>query len=82
MSGSNLPDQPFFAAQLKRLKVGRGRRFSSTTQKSLVTDLRRILTQQYVASAGQIATRITEPTKSAMAAADLVEDFARLKRIG
>ena len=77
-----LPDQPFFAAQLKRLKVGRGRRFSTTTQKTLVADLRRILTQQYVASAGQIATRITEPTKSAMAAADLVEDFARLKRIG
>ena len=77
-----LPDQPFFAAQLKRLKVGRGRRFSTTTQKSLVADLRRILTQQYVASARQIATRITEPAKSAMAAADLVEDFARLKRVG
>jgi UDP:flavonoid glycosyltransferase YjiC (YdhE family) len=77
-----LPDQPFFAAQLKRLKVGRGRRFSTTTQKSLVADLRRILTQQYFASARQIATRITEPAKSAMAAADLVEDFARLKRVG
>ena len=74
-----LPDQPFFAAQLKRLKVGRGRRFSTTTQKSLVADLRRILTQQYFASARQIATRITEPAKSAMAAADLVEDFARLR---
>jgi UDP:flavonoid glycosyltransferase YjiC (YdhE family) len=77
-----LPDQPFFAAQLKRLKVGRGRRFSTTTQKSLVTDLRRILTPQYVASAHEIATRITEPAKSAAAAADLVEDFARLKRVG
>ena len=77
-----LPDQPFFAAQLKRLKVGRGRRFSTTTQKSLVTDLRRILTQQYLASARQIATRITEPAKSAVAAADLVEDFARLTRVG
>jgi UDP:flavonoid glycosyltransferase YjiC (YdhE family) len=77
-----LPDQPFFAAQLKRLKVGRGRRFSTTTQKSLVADLRRVLTQQYFASARQIAARITEPAKSAMAAADLVEDFARLKRVG
>jgi UDP:flavonoid glycosyltransferase YjiC (YdhE family) len=77
-----LPDQPFFAAQLKRLKVGRGRRFSTTTQKSLVADLRRVLTQQYFASARQIATRITEPAKSAMTAADLVEDFARLKRVG
>ena len=77
-----LPDQPFFAAQLKRLKVGRGRRFSTTTQKSLVADLRRILTPQYFASAREIATRITEPAKSAAAAADRVEDFARLKRVG
>jgi UDP:flavonoid glycosyltransferase YjiC (YdhE family) len=77
-----LPDQPFFAAQHKRLKVGRGRRFSTTTQKSLVADLRRVLTPQYFASARQIATRITEPAKSAVAAADLVEDFARLKRVG
>ncbi len=77
-----LPDQPFFAAQLKRLKVGRGRRFSTTTQKSLVADLRRILTPQFFASARQIATRVTEPAKSAMAAADLVEDFARLKCVG
>jgi UDP:flavonoid glycosyltransferase YjiC (YdhE family) len=77
-----LPDQPFFAAQLKRLKVGRGRRFSTTTEKSLVTDLRRILTPQYFASAREIATRITEPAKSAAAAADRVEDFARLTRVG
>jgi UDP:flavonoid glycosyltransferase YjiC (YdhE family) len=77
-----LPDQPFFAAQLKRLKVGRGRRFSTTTGKSLVADLRRILTPQYFASAREIATRITEPAKSATAAADRVEDFARLDRVG
>ena len=77
-----LPDQPFFAAQLKRLKVGRGRRFSTTTQESLVADLRRILTAQYFASAREIATRITEPAKSATAAADLVEDFARRNRVG
>jgi UDP:flavonoid glycosyltransferase YjiC (YdhE family) len=74
-----LPDQPFFAAQLKRLKVGTGRRFSATTEKSLVADLRRILAPQYLARAREIATRMTEPAKSAAAAADLVEDFARLK---
>ena len=77
-----LPDQPFFAAQLKRLKVGSGRRFSATTEKSLVADLRRVLAPQYVARAGEIATRITQPAKSAAAAADLVEDFARLRRAG
>jgi UDP:flavonoid glycosyltransferase YjiC (YdhE family) len=76
-----LPDQPFFAAQLKRLKVGCGRRFSTTTEKSLVKDLRRILVPQYLTRAREIATRMTEPAKSAAAAADLVEDFARLKHV-
>jgi UDP:flavonoid glycosyltransferase YjiC (YdhE family) len=77
-----LPDQPFFAAQLKRLKVGAGRRFSTTTQKSLVADLSRVLAPQYVARAREIANHITEPAKSAVAAADVVENFARLKRAG
>ena len=77
-----LPDQPFFAAQLKRLKVGAGRRFSTTTQKSLVADLRRILAPQYIARAREIAPRITEPVRSATAAADQVEEFARLDRVG
>jgi UDP:flavonoid glycosyltransferase YjiC (YdhE family) len=76
-----LPDQPFFAAQLKRLKIGAGRRFSTTTPKSLVADLRRILAPQYVARAREIAPRITEPVKSAAAAADQVENFARLARV-
>jgi len=75
-----LPDQPFFAAQLKRLKVGAGRRFSTTSQKSLVSDLRRILDPQFVAHAREIANHVTEPAKSALAAADHVENFARCKR--
>jgi UDP:flavonoid glycosyltransferase YjiC (YdhE family) len=75
-----LPDQPFFAAQLKRLKVGSGRRFSTTTEKSLVKDLRRILAPQYLARAREIATRMTKPAESAVAAADRVENFARSKR--
>jgi UDP:flavonoid glycosyltransferase YjiC (YdhE family) len=77
-----LPDQPFFAAQLKRLKVGAGRRFSTTTPKSLTADLRRITAPQFVARAREMATRITAPAKSAAAAADHVENFARLKRVG
>jgi UDP:flavonoid glycosyltransferase YjiC (YdhE family) len=75
-----LPDQPFFAAQLKRLKVGAGRRFSTTSQKSLIADLRRILGPQFVKHAREIANRVTEPAKSALAAADHVENFARSKR--
>jgi UDP:flavonoid glycosyltransferase YjiC (YdhE family) len=74
-----LPDQPLFGAAVKRLKVGTARRFSSTTEKSLVVDLRRILAPQYLARAREIATRMTKPAESAVAAADHVEDFARLK---
>ncbi|GBE68194.1 glycosyltransferase GtfA [Mycobacterium sp. MFM001] len=77
-----LPDQPLFAAQLKQLKVGSGHRFSTITEKSLVAELRRILAPQYVARAREIATRMTKPADSVAAAADLVEDFARLRRAG
>jgi UDP:flavonoid glycosyltransferase YjiC (YdhE family) len=64
------------------LKVGTARRFSTTTQKSLVADLRTILVPQYVTRAREIATRMTEPAESVAAAADLMENFARLKRVG
>ncbi len=74
-----LPDQPFFAAQLKRLKVGAGRRFATTTERTLVKDLRRILTPQYAAQAREIAPRMSKPAESVVAAADRLEDFARLK---
>ncbi|WP_349268848.1 glycosyltransferase GtfA [Mycolicibacterium parafortuitum] len=72
-----LPDQPFFAAQLRRMKVGTGRRFSSTTEKSLVKDLTRILTPEYAARARELAPRMTKRADSVAAAADRVEDFAR-----
>jgi UDP:flavonoid glycosyltransferase YjiC (YdhE family) len=74
-----LPDQPFFAAQLKRLKVGAGRRFSTTTEKTLVKDLRRILAPEFAARAREIAPRMTKRTDSVVAAADRVEAFARPK---
>jgi len=38
-----LPDQGAWGARVKRLKVGTGRRFSATTEKSLVADLRTVL---------------------------------------
>jgi UDP:flavonoid glycosyltransferase YjiC (YdhE family) len=71
-----------YGAAVKRLKVGTARRFSTATEKSLVADLRTILAPEYVARARELATQITEPAKSAAAAADLLEDFARLKRVG
>lgn len=75
-----LPDQPFFAAQLRRLKVGAGHRFATTTEKSLVKGLRRILDPRYRARARELAPRITTPADSAAAAAGLIEDFARSAR--
>ena len=77
-----LPDQTIWGAQVKRLKVGTARRFSTTTRESLVADLRRILAPQYVTRAREIATRMTKPAASVAAAADLVENFARLRRVG
>jgi UDP:flavonoid glycosyltransferase YjiC (YdhE family) len=76
------PDQSLRGAAVKRLKVGTARRFSSTTQESLVADLRTILAPQYVARAREIAPRMTKPAESVAAAADLVENFARLRRVG
>ncbi len=75
-------DQPLFGAAVKRLKVGTARRFSATTRESLVADLRRILAPQYLTRAHELATRMTKPVESVAAAADLVENVARLRRVG
>jgi len=68
--------QLIWGAAVKRLKVGTARRFSSTTEKSLVADLRTILAPQYLTRVREIATRMTKPADSVAAAADHVEDFA------
>jgi UDP:flavonoid glycosyltransferase YjiC (YdhE family) len=76
------PDRQMRGAFVKRLKVGTVRRFSSTTRESLVADLRQILAPQYVGRAREVASRMTKPAESVAATADLVEDFARLRRVG
>jgi UDP:flavonoid glycosyltransferase YjiC (YdhE family) len=75
-------DQLIWGLRVKRLKVGASRRFSATTEKSLVADLRRILAPQYLTRSRELATRMTNPAESVATAADLVENFARLKRVG
>jgi UDP:flavonoid glycosyltransferase YjiC (YdhE family) len=77
-----LPDQSLWGARVKRLKVGTARRLSRTTRESLVADLCTILAPQYVTRAREIATRMTKPAESVAAAADLMENFARLRRVG
>ena len=75
-------EQPIWAAQVKRLKIGSARRFSATTQESLVADLRSILTPQYVTRAREIAALMTKSAESVTTAADLLEDAACSRRIG
>lgn len=70
-------DQPIWAAQVKELKVGRGRRFSSTTRDTLVTDLKAILSPECVARARETGARMTKPAASAAATADLLEEAVR-----
>jgi UDP:flavonoid glycosyltransferase YjiC (YdhE family) len=70
-------DQPSWAGVIEQLKVGSGRRFSASTQESLVADLRAILTPQCVSRAQDVADRMTKSAESVFSAADLLEDAAR-----
>jgi UDP:flavonoid glycosyltransferase YjiC (YdhE family) len=69
-------DQTLWGNQVKRLKVGSARRFSSTTRESLVADLRRVLAPECVARAREISARMTKSGESVAAAADLLENLA------
>lgn len=78
----DVADQPLWAAQITRMKVGSAQRLSSTTQESLVAQLRYISAPQYVTRAREIATCMSTPAESATAAAELLEDAARPRSIG
>ena len=71
--------QFIWGAAVKRLKVGTARRFSTTTEKSLLADLRTILAPEYAVRAREVASRTTKPAESVSVAADLVEEYARLR---
>lgn len=79
---SSWPDQRFWGYVIQRLKVGDTRRFSATTRESLVADLRAILAPQYAERARQIATQTSKTAESIAAAADHMENFARLGSVG
>lgn len=76
----DVADQPLWAAQVVRMKVGRAQRLSSVTRESLVTQLRDVLKPHYVARARELAPRMTTAAESVTAAADLLEAAARRKR--
>jgi UDP:flavonoid glycosyltransferase YjiC (YdhE family) len=70
-------NQTLWGGQVKRLKVGTTRRFSTTSRESLVVDLCRILAPDYLARARELASGMTKPAESGASAADIVENFAR-----
>lgn len=70
-------DQPYWGNQVKRLSVGTARRFSVTTQESLVADLRRTLSPECAIRARELAERMTKPAESVAKAADLLENAVR-----
>jgi UDP:flavonoid glycosyltransferase YjiC (YdhE family) len=74
----DVADQPIWGAQAKSRKVGAARPLTSVTQKSLVRDLRTILSKECAARARDIAPRMTKPTDAASSAADLLERTARV----
>ncbi len=74
-------DQPFWGNQLKRLKIGSSRRFSATTQKSLLADLRRILAPDYAIRAREISGKMSTSHESLDRTADLLEDLARSRAL-
>ena len=71
-----------YGAAVKRLKVGTARRFSTSSEDSLVADLSAILAPDYVDRARELATRITPAPQSAAAAADHLESLVRLRAFG
>lgn len=75
-------DQPYWGAQIKRLKVGTARRFSATSPESLVADLRTILAPDYATKARELSTRMTKPAESIETTADLLENAVRRKGLG
>ncbi|GAB7141819.1 glycosyltransferase [Mycobacterium riyadhense] len=66
-------EQPLWAAQVWKLKIGKARRFAGVTKKSLLKDLRKILEPKYVNRAREIAERMTPSNVSVKKAADLIE---------
>jgi UDP:flavonoid glycosyltransferase YjiC (YdhE family) len=64
------------------LQLGTAHRLSNMTHDSLVAGLRTILTPPYVARAREFAARMSKPAESVSAAADQLENFAHLRRVG
>ncbi|KAA0101258.1 glycosyltransferase [Mycolicibacterium sp. P1-18] len=74
-------DQPVWASQINRMKVGVAQRFSRTSARSLTKALRTALSPEYRERARVTAERMTTPAQSLAAAADLLEAAATRGRV-
>jgi UDP:flavonoid glycosyltransferase YjiC (YdhE family) len=74
-------DQPVWASQINRMKVGVAQRFSRTSARSLTKALRTALTPECRERARVAATQMTPPAESVSTAADLLEATARRGRV-
>lgn len=74
----DVADQFIWATQVKRLNVGSAQRLSRISGKSLVTQLRKILSSDYVGRAREIAPSMSKPTHAVAAAAGLLEQTVRV----
>lgn len=74
-------NQALWGAQVKKLKVGTTRRFSATTPRTLLADLKRILAPDYAVRARTLGVKMTQPAANICYAADLVEKFVDSKRV-
>ncbi|OBH31417.1 hypothetical protein A9X03_07485 [Mycobacterium sp. E1715] len=72
----DVAEQPLWAAQVSRMRVGRAQRLVSTTVESLARHLREILAPHYAGRAREFAAQMTQPAESVAAAADLLEKVA------
>ncbi|BBY88702.1 glycosyltransferase [Mycolicibacterium tokaiense] len=73
-------DQPFFANQIKRLKVGTAQRFAKTTPENLRTALRRTLSAEVMTNIRELSPRLTPANETVRMTADLLEARAREPR--
>lgn len=75
-------DQPIWAAQIRRMKVGTAQRFTSTSARSLTKALRTVLDLRYADRARDVATQMTKPAAGVTETADLLERTARRGHAG
>jgi len=72
-------DQPVWAGQVKKLRLGASRRFSQTTPASLKSALRTALQPECAERVRAAAARMTKPADSVARTADLLEKAAQAR---